>query len=218
MRVFPPGKGICHQVNLEYLSTVVAVARQGREALRLPRHRRRDRLPHADGQRPWGPGLGGGRDGGRGGDARRAVPHPNPPRGGREAQGRAPGGGDHHRPRAGRHGAPEEQERRRRFRRVLRGGVPAALRPRPGDPGEHVPRVRRHRGILAGGQGHLALSPRHGKGRGLRQDGRGVLQAAGALPHARVASTPVTRRSSRWTWPRSSRPSQARGTRRRGAR
>jgi aconitate hydratase len=31
MRVFPPGKGICHQVNLEYLSTVVAVGeREGR--------------------------------------------------------------------------------------------------------------------------------------------------------------------------------------------
>jgi len=31
MRVFPPGKGICHQVNLEYLSTVVAVGeRDGR--------------------------------------------------------------------------------------------------------------------------------------------------------------------------------------------
>ena len=24
MRVFPPGKGICHQVNLEYISKVVA--------------------------------------------------------------------------------------------------------------------------------------------------------------------------------------------------
>jgi aconitate hydratase A / 2-methylisocitrate dehydratase len=31
MRVFPPGKGICHQVNLEYLSTVVAIGeRDGR--------------------------------------------------------------------------------------------------------------------------------------------------------------------------------------------
>jgi aconitate hydratase len=31
MRVFPPGKGICHQVNLEYLGTVVAVGeREGR--------------------------------------------------------------------------------------------------------------------------------------------------------------------------------------------
>jgi len=31
MRVFPPGKGICHQVNLEFLSTVVAVGeRDGR--------------------------------------------------------------------------------------------------------------------------------------------------------------------------------------------
>ncbi len=34
MRVFPPGKGICHQVNLEYLSSVVAVGeRQGRRVV-----------------------------------------------------------------------------------------------------------------------------------------------------------------------------------------
>ena len=29
LRVFPPGKGICHQVNLEYLSTVVALKEHG---------------------------------------------------------------------------------------------------------------------------------------------------------------------------------------------
>ena len=30
LRVFPPGKGICHQVNLEYLATVVALSRAQR--------------------------------------------------------------------------------------------------------------------------------------------------------------------------------------------
>ena len=86
MRVFPPGKGICHQVNLEYLSTVVAVGEKGRQAIRLPRHRRRDRLPHADGKRPGSPWLGRGRDGGRGRHARRAMPHPDSEGRGREAQ------------------------------------------------------------------------------------------------------------------------------------
>jgi len=33
MRVFPPGKGICHQVNLEYLSSVVAVKKDSEDGL-----------------------------------------------------------------------------------------------------------------------------------------------------------------------------------------
>ncbi len=36
MRVFPPGKGICHQFNLEYLSKVVATSGSGTELLAFP--------------------------------------------------------------------------------------------------------------------------------------------------------------------------------------
>jgi len=36
MRVFPPGKGICHQVNLEYLSKVVTTTKSGSELLAMP--------------------------------------------------------------------------------------------------------------------------------------------------------------------------------------
>jgi aconitate hydratase len=36
MRVFPPGKGICHQVNLEYLSPVVAVTERDGRLLAVP--------------------------------------------------------------------------------------------------------------------------------------------------------------------------------------
>jgi aconitate hydratase len=36
MRVFPPGKGICHQVNLEYLSRVVATSNDGGEFQAFP--------------------------------------------------------------------------------------------------------------------------------------------------------------------------------------
>ncbi len=36
-RVVPPGTGICHQVNLEYLAQVVWTAQDGRRDLRLPR-------------------------------------------------------------------------------------------------------------------------------------------------------------------------------------
>ncbi len=36
LRVFPPGKGICHQVNLEYLSKVVAISGSGDGLLAFP--------------------------------------------------------------------------------------------------------------------------------------------------------------------------------------
>ncbi|MDA4136643.1 MAG: aconitate hydratase AcnA [Thaumarchaeota archaeon] len=36
LRVFPPGKGICHQVNLEYLATVVALKEQDGRLLAVP--------------------------------------------------------------------------------------------------------------------------------------------------------------------------------------
>ena len=65
-RVVPPGTGICHQVNLEYLSRVVwskkdKVKADGKEAThrgRLSRHRGRHQLPHHHGQRAVGARLG----------------------------------------------------------------------------------------------------------------------------------------------------------------
>ncbi len=36
LRVFPPGKGICHQVNLEYLSSVVALKEDGKRSFAIP--------------------------------------------------------------------------------------------------------------------------------------------------------------------------------------
>ncbi len=36
MRIFPPGKGICHQVNLEYLATVATATEQNGELTALP--------------------------------------------------------------------------------------------------------------------------------------------------------------------------------------
>ena len=36
LRVFPPGKGICHQVNLEYLASVVALKQEGSRLLAVP--------------------------------------------------------------------------------------------------------------------------------------------------------------------------------------
>ena len=71
-RVVPPATGICHQVNLEYLSQVVFSHVRRRRHPGLPGHAGRDRLAHDDGQRARGARLGRGRDRGRGRDARPA--------------------------------------------------------------------------------------------------------------------------------------------------
>jgi aconitate hydratase len=63
-RVVPPATGIVHQVNLEYLASVVQTARSqesGRAGCRFSRHRRRCRQPHHHDQRPGRVGLGRGR-------------------------------------------------------------------------------------------------------------------------------------------------------------
>ena len=68
-KVVPPGTGICHQVNLEFLARVVEDSRRRR----VPGHARRHRLAHDDGERARRARLGRRRDRGRGGDARRAA-------------------------------------------------------------------------------------------------------------------------------------------------
>src|SRR5438132_860662 len=53
MRVFPPGKGICHQVNLEHLSAVVAVSERDGRRVVCP-----DTLVGTDSHTPMVNGLG----------------------------------------------------------------------------------------------------------------------------------------------------------------
>ncbi len=57
----PPGMGICHQVNLEYLARVVFTTEVRRHAARLSGHAGGHRLAHHDDQRPGRAGLGRGR-------------------------------------------------------------------------------------------------------------------------------------------------------------
>ena len=75
----PPGTGICHQVNLEYLARTVWTRKEkiaGKTVeTRLSRHARRHRQPHHHGQRPRRSRLGRRRHRGRGGDARPAHLH-----------------------------------------------------------------------------------------------------------------------------------------------
>ena len=124
-RVVPPATGICHQVNLEYLAQVVYSRENGGVAAGLPRHPRRHRLPHDDGQRARRARLGRRRDRGRGGDAGPADL--DAAAAGRRLQAlrRAAGGGDRDRPRPHRDRDAARARRRLQVRRVLR--------PRPAD-------------------------------------------------------------------------------------
>ena len=73
-RVVPPGTGICHQVNLEFLSQTVWTAHlRRRHHPRLPRHAGRHRQPHHHGQRPRRARLGRRRHRGGGRHARPAA-------------------------------------------------------------------------------------------------------------------------------------------------
>ena len=99
-KVVPPDTGIVHQVNLEYLARVVFVDDRDRPG--LPRHARRHRLAHDDGQRPRRARLGRRRHRGRGGDARPADVDADPAGRRRAARRRAARGRDRDRPRADR--------------------------------------------------------------------------------------------------------------------
>ena len=125
-RVVPPGTGICHQVNLEYLSQTVWTRKDRRRRRdRLSRHAGRHRQPHHHGQRPRRARLGRRRHRGRGGDARPADLDADP-RGHRlQADRQAARGRHRDRPRAHRHPDAAQEGRGRQVRRVLRP------RPRP---------------------------------------------------------------------------------------
>ena len=97
--VVPPNTGIVHQVNLEYLARVVEAREQRRRAVGVPRHRRRHRLAHHDGERARRARLGRRRDRGRGRDARRGDLDARPAGRRLPPRGRAPRGRDGDRPR-----------------------------------------------------------------------------------------------------------------------
>ena len=119
-RVVPPGTGICHQVNLEYLGQCVWTGDERRHDLRLSRHAVRHRQPHHDGERPRHPGLGRRRHRGRGRHARPADRHADPRRHRLPPDRQAAGGRDRHRPRADGHADAAPQGRGRQVRRILR--------------------------------------------------------------------------------------------------
>ena len=116
----PPGMGICHQVNLEYLARVVFTTESRRRVACLSRHAGRHRLAHHDDQRPGRAGLGRRRHRGRGGHARPGRFHAGSAGGRLQADRQAARGRDRNRPGADRDAGAAQARRRRQIRGVLR--------------------------------------------------------------------------------------------------
>ena len=142
--VVPPDTGIVHQVNLEYLARVVFVNSEldSRPPLAYP-----DTLVGTDSHTTMINGLGVLGWGVGGIEAEAAMLGPadvdaDPAGARRQADRRAPGGRDRHRPRADRDRDAARSGRGREVRRVLRRGSGEAAAGRSGDDRQHVAGVR----------------------------------------------------------------------------
>ena len=182
--VVPPGTGICHQVNLEFLSQTVWSRKTEAEPtrIRLSGHARRHRLAHDDGQRPRGARLGRRRHRGRGGDARPADLDADP-RGRRLQADRPPARGRHRdRSRADGHADAAQEGRRRQVRRVLRHRPRRHDGRRPRHHRQHGAGIRRDLRLLPDRRADDRVPARHRPDRRPRRARRGLCQGAGDVP------------------------------------
>ncbi len=147
----------------------------------VPRHGRRHRLAHHDGQRPGRAGLGRRRHRGRGGDARPAGEHAHPA--GRRVQALRRDAGRHHRdrPRADDHRDAAQARRGRQVRRVLRPGRRRGAAGQPGHDRQHEPGVRLDRRDLPDRRRDDQVPPADRPLRAAGRARRGVRQGAGHL-------------------------------------
>ena len=184
----------------------------------LPRHARRHRLAHDDGQRPRRARLGRRRDRGRGGDARPADVDADPARRRLRAARRAARGRDGDRPRADGHADAARARRGRLVRRVLRrrAGRPAARRPR--DDREHVAGVRLDLRDLPDRRGDAALPGVLRPARTSRSSWSRPTPASRACGTTRAPSARPTRTRSSSTSATSCRASPGRSARRTASR
>ena len=205
-KVVPPGTGIVHQVNIEHLARVVFHPRDRMAWMTdgVPRHLRRHRLPHHDGQRHRRGRLGRRRHRGRGGHARPARLDAHPARGRLQAQRRPARGCDGHRPGADDHRDAAPARRGRQVRGVLRPRRLGAAAGQPRHDRQHEPGVRLHHRGLPDRRGDRQVPRAH------RPSARSSSRSSRRTPRSRVSGTTptpslVTPRSSSSTWPRSSR-------------
>ena len=210
LRVVPPGTGIVHQVNLEFLATVVTDRDDGDGGrVAFPDTRRRHRLAHDDGQRPRRPGLRRRRHRGRGGPARPAALPADAARRRGPPPRRAAARLDRDRPRPGRDRDASRARRGRGVRRVRRRRPGHAGPRRPDDDQQHEPRVRGDRDALPDRRRDARLpAPDRPLARAARA-GRALRQGPG--PVARARRRPGLRRAAR------ARPGERRAVRGRAA-
>ena len=191
-RVVPPGTGICHQVNLEYLAQVVWTKKEGKETIAYP-----DTLVGTDshttmvnGLAVLGWGVGGieaeaamlGQADADGDSRRRRL----------QADRQAARGRHGHRPGAHRHADAAQEGRGQQVRRVLRRGPrrPAARQPRHHR--QHGAGVRCDLRLLPGRRRHDGLPQDHQPRPG-RQARRGLCQEAGPVALQEVARADLHR-------------------------
>ena len=193
-KVVPPGTGIVHQVNIEYLARTVMTREVDGVAPRLPGHLRRHRLAHHHGQRPGRAGLGRWRHRGRGSHARPARLHADPARCGLQAHRLHPGRRHRHRRRADHHRAAAQARCGRQVRRVLRRRRRGCAAGQPRHHRQHEPGVRLHRRDVPDRRRHPRLPAPHRpvrrerRPRGVLREGTGPL--ARPLPRDQVLRVP----------------------------
>ncbi len=218
-RAVPPGTGIVHQVNLEYLVAGRAGPRGRRRAAGLPRHPRRHRLAHHDDQRRRRARLRRRRHRGRGRPAGPAAVAAHARRSSASSSPAACGPGTTATDlvltvtemlRDARRGRQVRRALRRTGSRSLtladRATI-ANMSPEFGATGTHVPDRRRDAPL------HEHHRP---PGRGDRAD-RGLRQGAGPVPHRRRPGPRVRRDARARPRRRSCRASPARAARRTGS-
>ena len=152
-RVVPPGTGICHQVNLEYLAQTVWTNDDDGRRVAYP-----DTVVGTDSHTTMINGLAvlGWGVGGIEAEAAmlgQPIPMLIPEVIGFQPDRRAAGRRDRHRPGADRHPDAAQEGRGRQVRRILRPGPRQPDPGRPGDHRQHGPGIRRHLRLLPGHPG-----------------------------------------------------------------
>ncbi len=183
----PPGMGICHQVNLEYLARVVFTTEIAGELVAYPDTLGGHRLAHHHDQRPGRVGLGRGRHRGRGGHAGPAGFHADSAGGGLQTDRQTARGRHCDGLGVDRDPGAAQARRCRQIRRILWRRHNAVTAGRSGHHQQHGPRVRRHLRHLPGGRRNPALPAPDRPQRRADCAGRGLLPGAGTLSYCRDA-------------------------------
>ncbi len=161
----------------------------------LPGHAGGHRLPHHDGERPRRSRLGSGGDRGRGRDAGPAGLDADAPGDRLQAQRRAAGGCDRHRPGPDCHADAAGERSGGEVRRVLRGRACAAAAGRPRHDLQHGAGAGRDLRHVPDRRRDAPLPAVHGTHRGAGCARRGVRARAGDVPRARRGGERLHRHS-----------------------